>query len=505
MALGTENRKLLSQSRDAAEKAKRLRFAARRRGRTSLDGGLGTKAILTVSRMGTQRPLIVPWLMEQLDARRYPGLSWLNPERTLFRVPWKHGSRQNICDEDFQLFEDWAIARGRHRPGIDQRTPSEWKRNFRSALNRKEGIRMFQDNSTDSEDPHKVFEILHAPNLNDSAQGAAVGDVSPTLSGSTGLCGDSSSPSQGDTLESMLSSLEYCSPTEGAENLACSGGLPPFSLDTNLPVIAEPQLDQILGADTFGAENPAFCGGLPSSELNLVPPTTAASPLQNLLSSATFESDFEVRVYYRGRLVLADVFKNVRGLCFVPPGSQGHYPDLADVVLPDPVCLNDSLQVTYTQRLLRGVAPGVVLRIEGITLCGMRQGHCHVSWSQSEMPEDKTPHGALLKEQLGPIYSLQQFVQDLVGYMEGSQGSPKYTLWLCFGEDWPDTRRPWKKKLLMVEVIPKTLEALYELSQSSGASSLNGAEPDLRISDSLQGSFLGQLREWQEKMEVQFN
>ncbi|XP_033026465.1 interferon regulatory factor 3 [Lacerta agilis] len=457
------------------------------------------------SPMGTQRPLIVPWLMEQLDTQRYPGLSWLNPERTLFRVPWKHGSRQSICYEDFQLFEDWAIARGRYRPGIDQRTPSEWKRNFRSALNRKDGIRMFQDNSTDSEDPHKVFEILHATNLNDSAQGTAVGDVSPTLSGSTGLCGDSSSSSQGDILESVLSSLEFSSPAEGAENLACTGGLPPFSLDMNLPAIAEPQLDQILGADMFGAENPAFCGGVPPSELNLVPSTTAASPLQDLLSSNIFESYFEVRVYYRGRLVLSDTFQNVRGLCFVPPGSQGRYPDLADVILPDPVCLNDSLQATYTQRLLRGVAPGVLLRIEGTTLCGMRQGHCHVSWSQSEMPEDKTPHGVLPKEQLGPIYSMQQFVQDLVGYMEGKRGSPNYTLWLCFGEDWPDTGRPWKKKLLMVHVIPKSLEILYELSQCKGASSLNGAEPDLRISDSLQGSFLDQLREWGEKMEVQFN
>nr|XP_034992397.1 interferon regulatory factor 3 [Zootoca vivipara]XP_034992398.1 interferon regulatory factor 3 [Zootoca vivipara] len=453
--------------------------------------------------MGTQRPLIVPWLMEQLDARRYPGLSWQNPERTLFRVPWKHGSRQSICCEDFQLFEDWAIARGRYRPGIDQRTPSEWKRNFRSALNRKEEIRMFQDNSTDSEDPHKVFEILHGTNLNDSAQGAAVGDISPTMSGSTGQSGDSSSSSQGD----MMSSLEFCSPSEGAENLACTGGLAPFSLDMNLPAMAEPQLDQILGADMFalGAENLAFCGSLPPPELNLVPSATAASPLQDLLSSETFESDFEVRAYYRGRLVLAEIFTNVRGLCFVPPGSQGRYPDLADVVLPDPACLTDSLQATYTQRLLRGVAPGVLLRIEGMALCGMRRGHCHVSWSQSEMPEDKTPHGVLLKEQLGPIYNLQQFVQDLIGYMEGRQGSPNYTLWLCFGEDWPDTGRPWKKKLLMVEVIPKTLEAFYELSQSNGASSLKGTERDLRISDSLQGSFLDQLREWGEKMEMQFN
>lgn len=42
---------------------------------------------------------------------------------------------------------------------MDPRTPSEWKRNFRSALNRKDGIEMVEDKSTDPEDPHKVYEI----------------------------------------------------------------------------------------------------------------------------------------------------------------------------------------------------------------------------------------------------------------------------------------------------------------------------------------------------------
>lgn len=46
---------------------------------------------------------------------------------------------------------------------------------------------------------------------------------------------------------------------------------------------------------------------------------------------------------------------------------------------------------------------------------------------------------------------------------------------------------------------------LYQLSQIGGASSLGGVERDLRISDSLQErEFLAQLREWEEKMEVQF-
>ncbi|KAG6923971.1 interferon regulatory factor 3, partial [Chelydra serpentina] len=54
--------------------------------------------------MGTPKPLIVPWLRRKLDAGCYPGVSWLDPGRTQFRVPWKHGLRQDASAEDFQLF-----------------------------------------------------------------------------------------------------------------------------------------------------------------------------------------------------------------------------------------------------------------------------------------------------------------------------------------------------------------------------------------------------------------
>lgn len=55
--------------------------------------------------MGSQRPLLVPWLREQLDSGCYPGVCWLNAERTRFRVPWKHGLRHDAAREDFQLFQ----------------------------------------------------------------------------------------------------------------------------------------------------------------------------------------------------------------------------------------------------------------------------------------------------------------------------------------------------------------------------------------------------------------
>ncbi|XP_063158143.1 interferon regulatory factor 3 [Candoia aspera] len=497
--------------------------------------------------MGTQKPLIVPWLIEQLDTQRYPGVSWLNPERTLFRVLWKHGSRRNVSPEDFQIFEDWAIVRNLYNPGKDPRTPSEWKRNFRSALNRKDGIEMVEDNSTASEDPHKVYKInLDIANLSGPVLGAASVEASdaPLIPvESRKSSGVSSSSSQDETLDDLLSSLDLSNPDK-EDCPEWYKTLSPSQLELTITTVPRTLLEQPRGTNEFGklpgsrgnsyiicqsrhcrkkiiflniyifcsifnsgigAENAICCGGLPSSNLELDPPVVTIPPVLQLIAAHEFETDFEVRTFYRGRLVLSEVFRNSQGLCFVPPGVSGNHPDLADVTLPDPTTLSDKLQASHTLRLLQGVAPGVLLCIKGNQLCGMRQGIYHVFWSQSEMPGDGVPHGLLLRKQFVPIFNLQQFVSELIGYIEGRNGSPNYTQWLSFGEKWPDSNRSWKKKLIMVQIIPKVLEHLYELSQIHGASSLKDNEPDLRISDPLQQHcFLEQLHKWEEKMEIEF-
>ncbi|ETE70933.1 Interferon regulatory factor 3, partial [Ophiophagus hannah] len=408
--------------------------------------------------MGTQKPLLVPWLIEQLNNQRYPGVSWLNSEKTLFRVPWKHASRQSINPRDFQIFEDWAIARHLYNPETDPRTPSEWKRNFRSALNRKDGIEVVEDKSTDPEDPHKVYKISVNIDKGDSPMWyQALSKLD---------------------LDSSTTPMTPLEPTMGTNEFVPYSGM--------------------------AAENIVGYGSPPSSNLELYSPIAMNSPLEQLITTP-FETDFEVRTFYRGRQVLHKVIDKVnsRGLCFVPPGVHGNYLDLADVSLPDPIILNDKLQAEYTLRLLKGVSPGVLLRIEGNQLCGMRTGTCHVYWSQSEIPGDDIQHGNLLKEQFVPIFNLQLFVSDLIGYMEGRNGCPNYNWWLCFGEEWPDSNCVWKKKLIMVQVIPKVLETLCELGKTHGASSLNDNEPDLRISDSLHHQqLLEQLRKWEEKMDT---
>lgn len=55
--------------------------------------------------MGTQKPRILPWLVSQLDLGHLEGVAWLDGSRRRFRIPWKHGLRQDAQQEDFGIFQ----------------------------------------------------------------------------------------------------------------------------------------------------------------------------------------------------------------------------------------------------------------------------------------------------------------------------------------------------------------------------------------------------------------
>ncbi|KAM7134436.1 LOW QUALITY PROTEIN: interferon regulatory factor 3 [Macrochelys suwanniensis] len=433
--------------------------------------------------MGTPKPLIVPWLRKKLDAGCYPGVSWLDPGHQ-FRVPWKHGLRQDASAEDFQLFRDWAIDSGSYRPGQDAPAPSVWKRNFRSALNRKPGIQVLRDHSSDSADPHKVYEIL--PNGAragaDEPPSAAVGGTEADASSQVlDWSGGSFSCSQNEELDDILNALDLSSPEEDAPCSALAPGAP------------------------YGSD--VATGGALSPGLGDFPPLVLPAPssLEQLLGSNVLMTDFEVRVYYRGHLVLQTLVPNRPGFRLVPPNpGPSPCPELADVTLPELGALPDRVQASYTARLLQGLGAGVLVRAEGPALCTSRLGRLHAYWGRTETPEPGAEGGEVSKEGYGPVYDLSRFVRELICFMEGQGGSPTYELWLCLGEAWPDTGRSWKKKLIMVQVVPTALRTLHQLSQAGGASSLRAEELDLRISDSLgEAGLLGALRDWEERMESQ--
>ncbi|KAA0708167.1 Interferon regulatory factor 4 [Triplophysa tibetana] len=77
------------------------------------------------------------WLMEQVETGKYPGLVWVDRDRTTFRIPWKHAGKQDYNrDEDAALFKAWALFKGKYREGIDKPDPPTWKTRLRCALNK---------------------------------------------------------------------------------------------------------------------------------------------------------------------------------------------------------------------------------------------------------------------------------------------------------------------------------------------------------------------------------
>ena len=73
--------------------------------------------------MGTQKPRILPWLISQLYRGELEGVAWLGESRTRFRIPWKHGLRQDAQQEDFGIFQVRAGGEGPSPSGAGRGGP----------------------------------------------------------------------------------------------------------------------------------------------------------------------------------------------------------------------------------------------------------------------------------------------------------------------------------------------------------------------------------------------
>lgn len=390
--------------------------------------------------METPKPRILPWLVSQLDLGQLEGVAWLDESRTRFRIPWKHGLRQDAQIADFGIFQAWAEASGAYTPGKDKPDVSTWKRNFRSALNRKEVLRLAADNSKDPYDPHKVYEFV-TPGARDFVHLGASPDTN----------GKSSLPHSQENLPKLFDGL-VLGPLkdEGSSDLA---------------IVSDPSQR------------------LPSPNVNnFLNPAPQENPLKQLLAEEQWE--FEVTAFYRGRQVFQQTLFCPGGLRLVGSTADMTLP-WQPVTLPDPEgFLTDKLVKEYVGQVLKGLGNGLALWQAGQCLWAQRLGHSHAFWALGEelLPDSgRGPDGEVHKDKDGAVFDLRPFVADLIAFMEGSGHSPRYTLWFCMGEMWPQDQ-PWVKRLVMVKVVPTCLKELLEMAREGGASSLKTV--DLHISNS---------------------
>ncbi|KAM5132496.1 interferon regulatory factor 3-like [Mantella aurantiaca] len=462
--------------------------------------------------MNFQKPRIIPWLEEQIDSQKYPGLAWMNMERTLFQIPWKHGLRQDRSEDDVKIFEAWAVASGSYNPNTDVANPAVWKRNFRSALNRKTEISVVKDNSSDSNNPHKIYAFKRGE--------FATGDTTPEDL----YCGDSISPSyQPPPFNSPRSQLTVdgnLSQDINAMQISITDDdlyLDPENLPGSGSASAQDWYNNIPSPEVFAAQVSPACADIPpyvpyQDHIGQVPVMsqdhvdTAQHLLSQFFHNNTFETQFEVKIYFRGILVKKSLVKNPRGFHLTSRQQPNPEDYLEDVILPSPSSISDLKVAAEIKTILKNLEKGTLVEVHNGAICAKRQGKCRSFWSMTETPTTTQPN-PINKDSYSELYKCQHFVKELIEFIERRRReSPQYDIWICLGEMWPDSK-PWKKKFIMVQVTPISMQMLHELSYSTGASSLRSSEINLQISDSLSSSLrstndlLNFLKEFEDRMD----
>ncbi|XP_060705581.1 interferon regulatory factor 3-like [Hemiscyllium ocellatum] len=444
--------------------------------------------------MGSQKPLLCDWLIEQINSGLYPGLHWLNAERTRFQIPWKHRSRQDVSEDDFKIFEAWAIASGRYRPGIDVPDPIVWKRNFRSALNRKKHFHRVVD-SRNSETPHLIYEIRSIGQQSGASAEEESEEVSPAIDSASPGLSTGSSPNVQGTLESSLQDMTLFDWESGGggEGTMMEVGAALYPSDYAPDYAVAPNyLSQIdpSGQPTAGAD--AACAmPLAVEDPDMVIPNVGEfqTQMRGYFQNGHLATEFEITIYYRGKRVKEQTLKNINGFRLFYT-SESKFPYLEDLQFPEAAsCLSDQQQIMYTNKLLEGMGQGLTVEVKNNQICAQRHGSCRTFWSMTENPSNKDPR-QISNRELTVLYDLPQFHQELCAFLNSERGSPQYSIWLCFGELWPDCYRPWNKKMIMVQVTPITFKLLHELAHGVGASSLNSESINLQLSDPLSSSSL---------------
>lgn len=458
--------------------------------------------------MGSQKPRIIPWLIDQINSQKYPGLIWINPEHTQFRIPWKHGLRQDRSEDDVKIFEAWAIASGSYDPSKDVPNPAVWKRNVRSALNRKNEMSVLRDNSSDSSDPHKIYEIIRG--------NVTIGDVASedSISPTTDTTNWNSPGGQIPVDSNLAQGLTQMQISLNEEDLY----LAPEDLENPLSTPGQDWYNNLSSPDMYlaGASASPVCNITSpysayeeqSGQVQCLPAETPGSVQQNLMNqffpNNSFETEFDVKIYYRGTQVKHTVVKNSNGFHLTSRQQPNPESYLEHVTLPPPTKILDQKVAAEINKLLENLKQGTVVEVRNGAICARRLGKCRSFWAMTDVPTTSQPN-PIDKSDYCVLYNCQQFVKELIEFIEQKRKeSPQYCIWICLGEFWPD-EKPWKKKLIMVQITPISMQMLHELSYSTGASSLRSSEVNLQISDSLSlhstGDLLTFLKEFEERMD----
>ncbi|XP_061768033.1 interferon regulatory factor 5 [Nerophis ophidion] len=426
--------------------------------------------------MQPRRVRLKPWLLAQVDSGRFPGLHWLNAERRLFQIPWKHATRHTpTCEDDNTVFKAWALETGKFQEGVDEPDPAKWKANLRCALNKSREFQLKFDGTKEMPvEAYKIYEVV-------CTDATADDDEIPNL---TELTIDSRIRDSG--------SVTSLPPPPSDLSQFCASTSETFARFH--PLTSEPMLDG-MNLDHTPNEACAVVQG------HVVDPP-------NLLSSIPL-TDLDLKFQYRGRAMGSLTVSNPQG-CRLYYGQLEPNPEqvelfgpvtLQQVRFPGTSEILSQKQREFTEALLNVMDRGLILEIWEQDIYALRLCQCKVFWSGPGVPDQGQPN-RLERERRVRVFSLNDFLQGLILYQKGEvPNAPPFEICFCFGEDWPDMR-PKEKKLIVVQVVPVVARILTEMFSGEQSWSIDSIRLQISIPD-VKDQTVEQFKELQRLLQSQ--
>ncbi|KAG2463068.1 IRF7 factor, partial [Polypterus senegalus] len=359
----------------------------------------------------------------------------------------------DCSEEDCAIFKAWAVTSGKIHEYPESK--AKWKTNFRCILHSLKCFRKINDHSKDSDDPHKVYQIVEEINV-ENAQ-LPQSDIHAHLPLPMNF-------------QMIPPAMNQPVNTE-QETFQQFGMLNLSNTQAELPIgVSSQNVSPILFNEQFAESTPANPVYVPQNEMPQEPATW-----QYAMGPLPHEHEMEVTITYRGRTVLQTI------VC--GPKVQLYYNCEENVIVAQSrVCfprtdgMTDRKQIQSTNTLLDNIQRGLLLEIRNRSIYATRLSKCCIYMSDPSAPPN-TIGGSFKLSQNEEVQLLDFKIKK---YCDNEGNSPDYTIYLCFGEKYPDNK-PNERKLIIVKIVPLMYKHLYEVAQLSGASSLR-SNPSLQIS-----------------------
>ncbi|XP_056134443.1 interferon regulatory factor 1a isoform X2 [Lampris incognitus] len=178
-----------------------------------------------------------PWIEEQIQSGKYPGVRWLDQSAKVFQIPWKHAARHgwNI-DRDATLFRSWAMHTGRYHPAKDKPDPKTWKANFRCALNSLPDISELREQSKKrGNNAYRVYRMLPSIPKHRRRRALRLSKRSRDRQTSTGVVGEPDTYNAYTLHTSQSTATKHCSDTINMFNTTHASMLSEHSMKMGIP------------------------------------------------------------------------------------------------------------------------------------------------------------------------------------------------------------------------------------------------------------------------------